>query len=353
MPRKVPETVSQQKDTAEKEALKWHLMGSEAVLKTLKTSARGLRKEESTARFEKFGPNEIISEKKFSSLKLLLKQFTSFLILILIAAIIISAIVDLSKNEFPVDSVAILAIVILSAVLGFTQEYRAEQSMEALKRMAAPKAKVLRDGVETHVESREVVPGDILILEMGDKVPADARIFEAANLKIDEAVLTGESTPVEKAPEPLKKDVPINEWKNTVFSSTIVSYGRAKAVVVGTGMNTQFGKIARMMEEAEKNKTPLEERLEGLGKLLGIAFLFVVSVVAIFGLFRGELDPLAMFVWAVSLAVAAIPEALPVVVTGSLAIGMRRMARRNAIIRKLPAVETLGCATVICSDKTG
>nr|MDO8099542.1 cation-translocating P-type ATPase [Candidatus Njordarchaeota archaeon] len=353
MPRKMPENTSTQEDSSEKKTPRWHLMRSEEILKSLKTSTKGLREEEAKARLEKFGPNEIVYKKKFSSLKLLLKQFTSFLVIILIFAVVVSALVDLAKNEFPLDSIVILAIVILSALLGFTQEYRAEQSMEALKRMAAPRAKLLRNGVETPVESREVVPGDILILEVGDKVPADGRIFEGANLKIDEAVLTGESTPVEKASEPLREDSPINEWKNTVFSSTVVTYGRAKAIVVGTGMNTQFGKIARMMEEAEKGKTPLEQRLETVGKWLGIAFLFVVTVVAVLGLIRGELDPLSMFVWSVSLAVAAIPEALTAVVTGSLAIGMRRMARRNAIIRKLPAVETLGCATVICSDKTG
>jgi Ca2+-transporting ATPase len=328
-------------------------MGSSDVLKRLETTEKGLKTEEAKTRLEKYGLNEIVSAKKFSSLKLFLKQFTSFLMIILIAASIISAAVDLTKNEFPLDSVFILGIVIASGVLGFAQEYRAEQSMEALKRMAAPKAKVLRNSVESVVESREVVPGDILVLDAGVKIPADARILEEANLRVDEAVLTGESTPVEKAAKALERDVQTQDRKNMLFSSTIVTYGRAKAVVVATAMNTEFGKIATMMEEAEKRQTPLEARLDSVSKWLGITFLFVVTIVAAFGFLRGELDPLSMFIWAVSLAVAAIPEALTAVVTGSLAIGMRRMVRHNAIIRKLPAVETLGCATVICSDKTG
>jgi len=352
LPSKPQQTQNEVKD-ATKKMVKWHLMEPNDVLRSLDTSPKGLTKKEALVRIEKFGPNEIVSKKKFSKLKLLLKQFTSFLVIILIAGVVISAVVDLTKNEFPVDSAVIQDIVVMSAVLGFTQEYRAEQAMEALKKMAAPKAKALRDGVETEVESRELVPGDLLLLDMGSKVPADARLIEGMNLKIDEAVLTGESTSVEKSAERLRDDAPVNERANMLFASTIVTYGRGKAVVVGTGMSTEFGQIARMMEEAEKGSTPLEKRLQTVGKWLGITFLFVTMVVAVFGLIRGELDPLSMLVWAISLAVAAIPEALPVVITGSLAIGMRRMARHNAIIRKLPAVETLGCATVICSDKTG
>jgi Ca2+-transporting ATPase len=353
MPSRQPQAGGTQENTVKKETVKWHLMKPDDILKTLSTSRKGLSKEEAAIRLEKFGPNEIVSERKFSSLKLLLKQFTGFLMLILIFGIVVSAIVDLSKNEFPLDSVVILVVVVASAILGFTQEYRAEQSIEALKKLAAPKAKALRDGAESLVESRELVPGDILLLEVGTKIPADARIVEQANLKVDEAILTGESTPIEKFAEPLKEDVPIQDRLNMLFSSTIVTYGRAKAVVVGTAMNTEFGRIAKMMEETEKRKTPLEERLESVGRWLGITFLVVTAVVAVTGLLRGELDPLQMLIWAISLAIAAIPEALPIVATGSLAIGMRRMARRNAIIRRLPAVETLGCATVICSDKTG
>ena len=336
-----------------RESTRWHLMESSDAIKKLDTTAKGLNSTEANARLEKYGLNEIVSAKKFSSLKLFLKQFTSFLMIILITASIISAVVDLTKNEFPLDSAFILGIVIASGVLGFLQEYRAEQSMEALKRMAAPKAKVLRNGVESVVESREVVPGDILILDAGTKIPADARILEEANLRVDESILTGESNPVDKVGKTLEKDVQIHDRKNMLYSSTIVTYGRGKAIVVATAMNTEFGKIATMMEEAEKRETPLEQRLQSVGKWLGVTFLFVVTFVAAFGFLRGELDPLNMFIWAVSLAVAAIPEALTAVVTGSLAIGMRRMAKHNAIIRKLPAVETLGCATVICSDKTG
>jgi Ca2+-transporting ATPase len=346
-------STGERKDESVKDLSKWYLMQSNDALKMLRSTERGLNSVEAGTRLEKYGPNEIISVRKFSSLKLFLKQFTSFLMIILITASVISAAVDLAKNEFPLDSVFILGIVLASGVLGFVQEYRAEQSMEALKKMAAPKAKVLRNGVESVVESREVVPGDILVLDAGTKIPADARILEEANLRVDEAILTGESNPVEKTAKVLEKDVQIADRKNMLYSSTIVTYGRGKAVVVATAMNTEFGKIATMMEEAEKRETPLEQRLQSVGKWLGITFLLVVTFVAAFGFVRGELDPLSMFIWAVSLAVAAIPEALTAVVTGSLAIGMRRMARHNAIIRKLPAVETLGCATVICSDKTG
>ncbi|WXG43608.1 MAG: cation-translocating P-type ATPase [Promethearchaeati archaeon SRVP18_Atabeyarchaeia-1] len=352
MPAKEPEIAARQGAALEEKA-KWHLMGSSDVLRALGSTEKGLGTEEAGTRLGEYGFNEIISARKRSSLKLFLKQFTSLLMAILIIGIIISGAVDLAKNEFPLDSVVILIIVVASAALGFSQEYRAEQSMEALKRMAAPKAKVLRNGVESVVESREIVPGDVLVLDAGTKIPADARILQEANLRVDEAVLTGESTPVEKAAKTLERDVQIQDRKNMLFSSTIVTYGRAKAVVVATAMNTEFGKIATMLEESEKRETPLEERLRSVGRWLGIAFLFVVGSVATFGFLRGELDPLGMFIWAISLAVAAIPEALPAVVTGSLAIGMRRMARHNAIIRKLPAVETLGCATVICSDKTG
>jgi Ca2+-transporting ATPase len=328
-------------------------MGSNDTLRKLATSEKGLSDAEAGTRLGKYGLNEIVSAKKFSSLKLFLKQFTSFLMVILISASVISALVDITKNEFPLDSAFILGIVIASGLLGFAQEYRAERSMEALKRMAAPKAKVLRNSVESVVESRDLVPGDILILDAGTKIPADSRILEEANLRVDEAILTGESTPVEKGAKALEKDVQIQDRKNMLFSSTIVTYGRGKAVVVATGMNTEFGRIATMMEEAEKRETPLEQRLKSVGKWLGVTFLFVVTFVAAYGSLRGELEPLSMFIWAVSLAVAAIPEALTAVVTGSLAIGMRRMAKHNAIIRRLPAVETLGCATVICSDKTG
>jgi len=250
------------------------------------------------------------------------------------------------------DAIVIIAIVIACAVLGFFEEYRAEKALEALKKMTAPTATVLRDGKEVQIQAREVVPGDVLLLYTGDKAPADARLIEAINLKTDEAPLTGESTPVNKDVKPLPEDTPVSDRRNMVFAGTAVVYGRGKAVVTSTGMNTEFGKIAKMVQAVEEEETPLEKRMAHVGKWLGALSVAVCLFVAAFGIIRGR-EILDMILWGISLAVAAVPEALPAVVTGALAVGMYRMARENAIVRRLPAVETLGCTSIICSDKTG
>jgi len=306
-----------------------------------------LTDDEARARLEKSGPNELRKGRRISPLKIFVGQFKEFLVVILIVAALVSAAIGEA-----VDAIVILAIVIAIAVLGFIQEYRAERALEALKKMAAPLATVRRSGKEKEIPSRDLVPGDIISLTVGDKIPADARIIEARNLKVDEASLTGESIPVEKHSRVIDSEVSIADRSNVVFSGTIVTYGRAIAAVVSTGMSTEFGKIAGMIESAEEARTPLQTRLEYVGKWLGIVCIIVVAAVSLLGLVQGY-GYLEMFLWGVSLAVAAVPEALPAVVTGALAIGVQRMAKRNSIVRKLPAVETLGCTTVICVDKTG
>ncbi|MEW6425686.1 MAG: cation-translocating P-type ATPase [Bacillota bacterium] len=330
--------------------LNWHALTKEEVLRLLETDPeRGLTSEEAKKRLEKYGPNELTEKKKISPVKLFLRQFTSVLMLILIAAVIISA----ALGE-TLDALIILVIVLACGILGFIQEFRAEKAMAALKKMAALTALVIRDGKETRVPVAELVPGDNIFLNTGDKVPADCRLLEGLNLKAEEAALTGESVPTEKdAGVVLKEDAPPGDRKNMCFSATIITYGHGKAVVTATGMQTEFGKIAGLLQEVEAPPTPLEQRLAVVGKWLGILCLAIVAVVTLIEVvFRHE-PVLDMFIWAVSLAVAAVPEALPAVVTGALAIGVQRMAKSMAIIRRLPAVETLGCTTVICSDKTG
>lgn len=320
----------------------------EDVLTRLSSSLHGLSHEEARQRLEKFGPNELIKKKKESPLLLLLAQFTNFLVVILIIAAAISAFLG-----DVVEFITIMAIVIMAGVLGFVQEYRAEKALEALRRLAAPTAKVLRGGKEEEIPARQLVPGDIVLLRTGDKVPADGRIIEAINLKIDEAVLTGESVSIEKTINPIEeKKVSTGDQKNMAFFGTIVTYGRGKFVVTATGMQTEFGKIADMLQEVEEKKTPLQVSMDRTSKSIGIFALILCGIIALFGVIRGY-PILEMFVWGVALAVAVIPEALPAVVTISLALGVRRMVKRHALIRKLPSVETLGCVTFICSDKTG
>jgi len=325
----------------------WHTQTTDEIFETLGSRPEGLEESEARRRLALYGPNELRQEKKLSPLKIFFEQFTSFLILILLAATAIS----LGVGEV-VDAIAIFAIVLLSAVLGFFQEYRAEQALEALKEMAAPMATVLRGGREAKVPARELVPGDVILLAVGDRVPADARVFEEFNLQADESPLTGESTPVQKHTGVLLAETELGDRSNLLFAGTTITYGRGKAAVVATGMNTELGQIARLVQEEKAEKTPLEKRMEEIGKVLGIAALIVVAAVAFLGLVRGH-TLLEMFIWGVSLAVAAVPEALPAVVTGALAIGVQRMAKRRAIVRRLPAVETLGSTTVICTDKTG
>jgi Ca2+-transporting ATPase len=334
----------------------WHSLEPARVLKELDTDLhKGLTQEEVGRRLEKYGYNELRKEEKVSPFTLFINQFKNILIIILIVAIVLSALV----GEV-VDAIIIAVIVVFCAVLGFIQEYRAERALEALKKMLSPTITALRGGKEEEVPSKELVPGDILLLEAGDKIPADARLIENHSLRCDEAPLTGESVPVGKDIKPLPENVRVNDRKNMVFTGTTVTYGRGKAVVISTGMTTEFGKIAEEVTAVETEKTPLEKRTEEIGKWLGIISLIICFLVAgisvVREIFTGKIDfpfIVTMVMFAVALAVAAVPEALAAIVTGALAIGMHQMAKRNALVRKMPAVETLGCTTVICSDKTG
>lgn len=334
----------------------WHLMDPPQVLKELNTDPlSGLTSEEVKSRLEKYGYNELKKEKRISPLTIFMKQFKNILIIILLIATVLSALVG---ETF--DAVLILVIVTFCAFLGFLQEYKAEQAIESLRKMLSPNITVLRESKEEEVPTKDIVPGDIVILEAGDKIPADARLIEVRSLKSDEASLTGESIPVKKDTKPLQEDVPTNDRINMVFAGTTVAYGRGKAAITSTGMNTEFGKIAQEVTAAEPKKTPLEKRTDEIGKWLGIISLLLCLLIAGISIIRealgGKIDLgfiVSMVMFAVSLAVAAVPEALAAIVTGALAIGMHQMAKRNALIRKMPAVETLGCTTVICSDKTG
>jgi len=317
------------------------------VLGELQSTEHGLTQKEAEERVKRYGYNELEEGKKISILTIFLSQFKDFLMLILTIAIIIALLIGETA-----DAVVIGIILFASGVLGFFQEYKAEKSLELLKKMSSPKVRVIRDGAEKIMDTGELVPGDVILLEVGDKIPADCRILKSYNLSIDESVLTGESVPVSKTSETLLENLPLAERKNLVFSGTVVTFGRGVCVVYATGMNTEFGKIAKMLQSVKKEMTPLQKNLEGVGKVLGVSALIICSLVAALGILRGH-EPLEMFIWGVSLAVAAVPEALPAVVTITLALGVQKMVKRNAITRKLPAVETLGCTTVICSDKTG
>jgi len=336
--------------------LKWHALEAGAVLKALGTEAgKGLSQDEAQRRLAAYGPNELRKEKKASPWSLFFGQFKNVLIIILLVAIALSVAI----GEV-LDAAIIGVIVVFSALLGFFQEYKAEKALEALKKMLSPTSTVLRDGQESEVPSRELVPGDIVLLEAGDRVPADARLVEVPTMKCDEAALTGESMPVSKNSAPLPEETSLNERRNMVFAGTIVTYGRARAAVLATGMETEFGRIAEEVAGPEQKKTPLEKRTTEIGKWLGILSLGICFLVAGISIVRqsltGSVDMtfvLHMIMFAVSLAVAAVPEALAAIVTGALAIGMHQMAKQNALVRKMPAVETLGCTTVICSDKTG
>jgi Ca2+-transporting ATPase len=343
--------------------INWHSIEAAQVLKELNTDLhQGLTEDEVKRRLEKYGYNELKKEEKISPLTLFFNQFKNILIIILLIAIILSVItyfIDPEKGEI-VDAVIIAIIVVFCAVLGFIQEYRAERALEALKKMLSPTITALRGGKEQEVISKELVPGDILLLEAGDKLPADARLIENHSLRCDEAPLTGESVPVGKDVRTLPENVRVNDRKNMVFTGTTVTYGRGKVVVTSTGMGTEFGKIAEEVTSVQAEKTPLEKRTEEIGKWLGIISLIICFLVAGISVIRevmgGKIDfpfIVTMVMFAVALAVAAVPEALSAIVTGALAIGMHQMAKRNALVRKMPAVETLGCTTVICSDKTG
>jgi Ca2+-transporting ATPase len=323
--------------------------------------AVGLSRTEAHRRLDQYGANQLKSAPEMPWWKRLLEQFQNFLVIILLVATVISMVEwllqDPRETALPYEAIVILLIVVLNALLGFFQESRAERSVRALMALAAPESTVIRDGERQRIAARDIVPGDIVMVEAGDKIPADARLIESANLHTDEAPLTGESMPVAKETQPLDADVGIGDRRNMLFSSTVATYGRGRAIVVATGMSTEVGRIAGLLEAAEKEPTPLQQELDRTGKRLSIIMLGICAVVFATGLFTSPVFNLnailSLFLFAVALAVAAIPEALPAIVTVGLSLGVRRMAAAHAIVRKLPAVETLGAATVICSDKTG
>lgn len=334
-------------------------MDIEEVMRTLKTSREGLSSEETERRLREFGYNELVERERVTPLEIFLNQLKDVFVIMLLIATAISFLIGQI-----VDASTIAVIVILNSVVGFVQEYRSEKAMEAMKKLTAPKARVLRDGEERIVPAREVVPGDIAMLEEGDRIPADGRLMEVVELKTDEAVLTGESTPVGKTTEIVDEKAPVADRKNAVFMATHIIYGRGKAVITSTGMQTEFGKIAEMVQAVEEEETPLKQKLERFAKKLGIIIVVICAVIFIMELYEifilqihAEAEAIENIVKAfavsVALAVSAVPEGLPAVVTVSLALGARELAKRNAIIRKLASAETLGATTIICSDKTG
>ncbi len=325
----------------------WQMKREEVISELHSSTVSGLENEEARHRLER-GSNQLESDDGLNPLILFLNQFVDTMVLVLLGATVISAVVGSIA-----DAVTILAIVIINAVLGFVQEYRAEKSLEEIQKLTTPSAQVLRGGKRFKIAAAELVPGDIVYLESGSRIPADVRILESFSLEVDESSLTGESVPVMKQADSIDDyQVPLAEQSNLAFMGTIVTRGRAGAIVISTGMNTIMGQIVSIIKENEAGLTPLQQRLDRLGKVLIVICLTVCAAVTIMGIYRGE-PLLTMFMAGISLAVAAIPEGLPAIVTVVLALGVQRMARRNAIIRKLPAVETLGCTTVICSDKTG
>jgi Ca2+-transporting ATPase len=332
----------------------WHNLSVSEVVESLNSGVQGLTREEAERRLTQFGPNELVEKGKTHPWMLFLEQFKNFLIIILLVAAVISAILALLGEGDIWDPILIVIIVFFAAGLGFVQEHRSEKAMEALKKMTAPTATVIRDGEEEKIPARDLVPGDIILLQTGDRIPADSRLTEVVNLKIDEAPLTGESVAVNKTTQAISGDVPVADRKNMAYMGTTVVYGRGRALVTATGMATEFGKIAGMLQEVKPPPTPLQVSLNKIGKILGIACLAICGVVAGVGIIVGMFSHiLEAFIWGVSLAVAAVPEALPAVTTICLALGVQRMVKRNALLRHLPAVETLGCTTFICSDKTG
>ena len=318
-----------------------------SVFEEFGVSEAGLSSEEAEKRLEEYGENELKEKEKVSVLQLFISQFKSILIIILITASIVSALL----GEF-VDAIVIIFTVFLAGILSFVQEYRAEKAIELLRSLTSPEATVIRDGVENKIPSKNLVPGDLILIQTGDRIPADARIIKGFNLKTDESSLTGESVPVQKNIEVLPSETPEADRTNIVYTGTAVAYGRGSAIVTATGMNTAFGELAGLLGTIERSRTPLQESLDKFGRWIGTATLVIVAFVAMLGVFYG-FPLLDMFLWGVALAVAAIPEALPAVVTVGLGLGVRRMVKRHALVRKLPSVETLGATNVICSDKTG
>ena len=331
----------------------WFHKSVEETKEYFKVDENGLTSEKVSENRAKYGTNELQAKKKKSTFVKFLEQFKDFMIIVLIIAAIISGVVGYIEGEGITDSIIILIVVVLNAVIGVIQENKAEKSLEALQKLSAHVSKVIRNGKMEVIPAKELVPGDIVVLDTGDYVPADLRIIEAVNLKSQEASLTGESVPVDKKTEKIENtEVDLGDRDNMLFSSSLITYGRGKGIVVETGMNTEVGKIAGIINSAEETQTPLQAKLNKLGKTLGIAALVICAIIFVIGLLYGK-DPIEMFMTAVSLAVAVIPEGLAAVSTIVLAIGVQRMVKRHAIVKKLPAVETLGSTTVICSDKTG
>ncbi|WP_336763568.1 cation-translocating P-type ATPase [Paenibacillus sp. USHLN196] len=331
------------------EHTKWHQLSDEELRNTLGVSPQeGLTDEAAAEKRKAIGSNELSEGKRISPITLLLNQFKDFMVLVLMGATLVSGLL----GEY-LDAVTIVAIIVLNAILGFVQEFRAERSLRALKQLSAPLAKVLRSGQEVHLAAKQLVPGDIVMVESGDRIPADVRWLETNSLDVEESALTGESVPVSKHCLPIAdEDVPLGDQKNIGFMGTMVTRGTAKGVVIRTGMETEMGKIADLIQNTEEQETPLQHRLEQLGKILIFVALGLTVMVVVAGILHGQ-PAVGMFLAGVSLAVAAIPEGLPAIVTIALALGVQRMIKRKAIVRKLPSVETLGCASVICSDKTG
>ena len=333
----------------------WETLRKEEVLKKLKTNRKeGLTNDEVKFRQEKYGENQLSEKNKETILKKFIKQFQDFMIIILIIASIVSAGVSYFQGENDyIDSIIILAIVILNSIMGVIQEVKAEKAIEALKQMTPPKAKVIREGKTEDINAKELVPGDMVILEAGNIVPADCRLIECFNLKVEESSLTGETEAISKNAEVIcKKDIPLGDKINMVYMASTVVNGHAKAVVTDIGMNTKLGQIADKINKNKSPETPIQKKLGKVGKTLGIICLVICVIIFVIGLIR-KINPIEMFMTSVGLAVAAIPEGLPAIVTIVLSIGVTKMAKKNSIIRKLPAVETLGSSKVICSDKTG
>ena len=326
----------------------WHTLSVDDALVRQQSASSGLSGGEAAERLKKHGPNELQAVRRESAWHVLAAQFRNALIVILLCATVISGFLG-----HTLEAAVISVIVLLAVLLGFLQEYRASRALDALRRMAAPVAHALRDGHEAAIPAREVVPGDVVVLRTGDRVPADCRVIQSVNLAIDEAALTGESEPVQKTTDVFADpQLSLGDRRNMAYAGTLVTHGRGQGLVVSTGMDTEFGQIARMVETVVVARTPLQDNLDRLGTTLGKAALAVVALIVAIGLFRGQ-PVIEMFMFGIALAVAVVPEALPAVVTISLAIGVRRMVRRQALVRRLPIVETLGSTSVICSDKTG
>jgi Ca2+-transporting ATPase len=335
------------------ENIDWHAKEVEDVLEALETSREGITDEEAGRRLEEYGANELKEEAKIKWYHILYEQFTSILVIILIISAAVSAYLAIQESEPMTDAIVILFIVVMNAILGFVQEYRAEKAVEALKAMVSPQVLVLREGREESIDSINLVPGDIVLLEAGSRIPADGRLIEAANLEVDEAALTGESRPVYKRLEPVAADAGVGDQKCMVFMGTVVTNGRAVAVITETGMSSQFGRIAGMVQAIDVEPPPLRQKMEKIGRQLAIISVILTVFVFLVLWFVHDRTLEQVFMTSISLAVSAIPEGLPAVLTITLALGTARIAKQKAIVRKLASVETLGSTTVICSDKTG